>query len=221
MESVRLLLSHGAEVNIGGGRYGTALQAACVNEHLYLKRRYNLACLLIDDGADAAWDCSKDCMEGDIEDRIAFLLEYGANINLGAGLYGFPLQSACLAPTSFSFHLNTDGLIYLLDNCANINVNRTGGLFGTALQAAAYIGKTECVKLLLEKGADVNLLGGKWRSALNAAAVKGYWDLVEILLKAGAEADCTCSLELMRNGWKELGRKVGAVLWNGIGTFGR
>ncbi|KAF5531632.1 ankyrin repeat [Fusarium phyllophilum] len=198
MKSVRLLLSYGARVNIEGGRYGTALQAACANEYGDRKQHYDLACLLIDHGADvhvqngylgSAWHATaaipvhtrrahdilkllldngvdvNQChsrhgtalqvalehMKYDIEDRILFLVENGADVNLGAGLYGFPLQSACLAPKNHLTRLNTRGLVYLLDNCADIDVNQIGGLFGTALQAAAYEGKTEGVELLLKK----------------------------------------------------------------------
>ncbi|KAF5980601.1 ankyrin repeat [Fusarium coicis] len=193
-----LLIDHGADVRVEGGHFGSAWHAAAAipdwddQSHETLK-------LLLDNGVDVnhcynrhgtALQVALEHMEGGIEDRIQFLLDNGADVNIGDGLYGFPLQSACLAPTCNSTRLNTDGLAYLLDNCADIDVNQTGGLFGTALQAAAYEGKTEGVKLLLKKGADVNLRGGRYGSPLNAAAVKGYWDIVDILLGAGAKADC-------------------------------
>ncbi|KKP00728.1 hypothetical protein THAR02_07154 [Trichoderma harzianum] len=78
----------------------------------------------------------------------------------------------------------------LLEHCPDINVNAQGGFFGTALQAAAYFGRTLLVKLLLDKGANINVRGGNYQSALNAAVVRGCWDLVEILVKAGATPDC-------------------------------
>ncbi|KAG9499470.1 hypothetical protein J7337_007926 [Fusarium musae] len=221
MEAVFLLLCNGAEVNMEGGRYGTALQAACANHgadvHVqsgYFGSVWHVAAaipawnrqahatlrLLLKNGADVnhchrefgtVLQVAVEHLTSDVEDRIQVLLDNGADANLGAGLYGFPLQSACLAPRDYpTQRLNTGGLVYLVDNCADIDVNQTGGLFVTALQAAAHEGKTEGVIKLLEKGADVNLRGGRYGSSLNAAAVKGYWDIVEILLKAGAKADC-------------------------------
>ncbi|KAF5657495.1 ankyrin repeat protein [Fusarium circinatum] len=193
----RLLIDHGADVHVQNGYFGSVLHAAAA-VHLQ-GRDHDTLKLLLDNGVEVNYCHSRhgtalqvalEHLTSGIEDRILFLLENGADVNLGAGFHGFPLQSACLAPTNDSTRLNTHGLVYLLDNCADIHVNKTGGLFGTALQAAAYTGKTKGVKLLLEKGADVNLRGGEYGSALNAAVVKGYWDIVEILLEAGAKADC-------------------------------
>ncbi|KAG5802662.1 hypothetical protein H9Q74_011922 [Fusarium xylarioides] len=212
-----LLIDHGADVHVQSGYFGSAWHAAAAipawdhQAHETLK-------LLLDNGVIAnhchaqhgtALQVALEHMEDDIEDRILFLLENGADVNLGAGLYGFPLQSACLAPTSNSTRLNTHGLVYLLKNCAKIDVNQTGGLFGTALQAAAYTGKTDGVKLLLEKGADVNLRGGRYGSPLNAAAVKGYWDIVDILLDAGAKADCYLSPDIDEEWLEEVGKEDG------------
>ncbi|EWG38290.1 hypothetical protein FVEG_01548 [Fusarium verticillioides 7600] len=195
----RLLLEHGADIHIQSGLFGSAWHAAAAvpswDGHALATSE-----LLLDNGVDVnhchiqhgtALQVTLEHTKDNIEHRIMFLFENGADVKLGAGLYGFPLQSACLAPTDDpTGRQNTDGLVYLLDNCADIDVNQTGGLFGTALQAAAYEGKTKGVKLLLEKGADVNLRGGRYGSPLNAAAVQGYWDIVDILLGAGAKADC-------------------------------
>ncbi|CAJ0545089.1 Ff.00g085620.m01.CDS01 [Fusarium sp. VM40] len=193
-----LLIDHGADVHVQGGHYGSAWHAAATIPHRNEQGLGTLK-LLLDKGADindcrgrfgTALQVALEHMTDGIQDRIHFLLENGADVNLGAGIYGFPLQSACLSPTDHVVCLNNHGLVYLLENCADIDVNKTGGLFGTALQAAAYEGKTRGLRLLLEKGANVNTRGGKYGSALNAAVVKGYWDLVDILLDSGAEADC-------------------------------
>ncbi|KAF5548627.1 ankyrin repeat [Fusarium mexicanum] len=193
-----LLIDHGADVHVESGYFGSAWHAAAAMP-AHARQAHDTLRLLLDNGVDVnrchtqhgtALQVALEHMNYGIEDRILFLLKNGANVNLGAGLYGYPLQSACLAPADDPTGLNARGLVYLLKKCANVVVNQTGGLFGTALQAAAYAGKTDGVKLLLEKGADVNLCGGKYGSALNAAAVKGYWDIVEILLETGAKADC-------------------------------
>ncbi|KAG5657351.1 hypothetical protein KAF25_005915 [Fusarium avenaceum] len=194
----RLLIDHGADIHLQGGPYGSAWHAAAAIRH-WNKQGLDTLKLLLDKGANVndcrgrygtALQVALEHMTVGIQDRIHFLLENGANVNLGAGIHGFPLQSACLAPTDNTVNPNHRGLVYLLENCADIDVNKTGGLFGTALQAAAYEGKTRGLRLLIEKGANVNIRGGKYGSALNAAVVKGCWDLVNILLDSGAEADC-------------------------------
>lgn len=161
-ETLKLLLGHGVDVNDNRGlQYGTALQAAF---QLHASPSATIS-------------------------RVNFPLEHGADVNHGAGSYGFPLKSACMSPGG------DDGLVRLLETCTDIDVNMTGGLLGTALQAAVHEGKTHAVRLLLNKGADCNIRGGKCGSALNAAIVRGYWDLVDILMDAGAEPDCHQLLE--------------------------
>ncbi|PNP51618.1 hypothetical protein THARTR1_07735 [Trichoderma harzianum] len=122
---------------------------------------------------------------------IRWLLDHGANINIMGGDFGFPLQSACTR-TGMSQDVNSisANTKLLLDQCPDIDVNAQGGRFGSALQAAAFSGQAESVKLLLEKNANVNAAGGKYGSALNAAIVSGHWNIVEILLQAGATPDC-------------------------------
>ncbi|KAF5558512.1 ankyrin repeat [Fusarium napiforme] len=216
----RLLIDHGANVHVQNGYFGSAWHAAAAIPTLADEAHDTLK-LLLGNGVDVnqchsrhgtALQVALEHLSRGIDNRILFFLENGADVNLGAGLYGFPLQSACLAPNKKKddrLRLNTDGLIYLLDNCADIDVNQIGGLFGTALQAAAYEGKTEGVNMLLEKGADVNLRGGRYGSPLNAAAVKGYWDIVEILLEAGAKADCYLFSEFDEEWLEGIGKEDG------------
>lgn len=157
------LLDRGVDINDARGKqHPTALQAALQ------------AVLEDEDGYGSKYSI----------DRIRFLLDHGADVNLAAGMYGFPLQSACA---------NEDGehgAAFLLENCADLDVNKRGGLFGSALQAAAWAGQTESVRTLLRKEADVNARGGKYGSSLNAAVIRGYWDIVEVLLDGGAKPDC-------------------------------
>lgn len=57
----------------------------------------------------------------------------------------------------------------------------------TPLIAAAYYGKTEMVKFLLEQGADVNLYDYKKDTALLHAAWSSQTKIIEMLLDAGAD----------------------------------
>ncbi|KAL4417011.1 hypothetical protein CABS03_00362 [Colletotrichum abscissum] len=193
-DMARLLIEHGANVHVQGGLFGSALHAAATTPH-WMGEDNEPMRLLLDHGIDidsigrpygTALQAALEIVQDGhgLVPKLRFLLERGADVNLGGGQYGFPLQSACVPRWS-----SICGLIYLLENCPGINVNMTGGLFGTALQAATSQGMTKGVELLLQKGADTNVRGGKYRSALNAAIFKGYWDLVEILLDAGAKPD--------------------------------
>jgi ankyrin repeat protein len=99
----------------------------------------------------------------------------------------------------------------LLDQGEDINAR--GGLYGTALQAAAskllkdrevelprrgsWGSKTakpselheEVVRILIARGADVNIQDGIWDTALQAAALENNQGMVELLLRHGARTD--------------------------------
>ncbi|KAF7983537.1 hypothetical protein HWV62_21100 [Athelia sp. TMB] len=215
LEIARLLLEKEADVNVGGGLYGTALHAACTTGHL------ELAMLLLDKGA------SVDVVEGKygtvlqtacvgVEGRLqlaTLLLEKGANVDVEGGFFGTALQAACakghheLATLLLEkgANVNVEGGNYgtalqaacagghlelatlLLEKGANVNVE--GGLFGTALQAACAGDHLELAMLLLDNGADVEVVGGLLGTALQAACEKGHLELVTLLLDMGANVD--------------------------------
>lgn len=143
-------------------------------------------------GAGGSWygdDVDQDEYEQavlSISQKVQLLVEHGADINLGGGKYGSPLQSACALDREVSLGRAE----MLLDLFPNIEVNNLGGLFGSPLQAAASSGQTDTVRRLLERNADVDTRGGRYGSALNAAILREHWDIVEILRNAGAKADC-------------------------------
>jgi Ankyrin repeats (3 copies) len=70
-----------------------------------------------------------------------------------------------------------------------MNVNATGGRFGSVLQAAACKGYTEVVEVLLAKGADVNLAGGDYGDPLQGACSYGHRECAKLLLEHGAEVN--------------------------------
>ena len=59
----------------------------------------------------------------------------------------------------------------------------------TALHVAAIYGKSDVVRTLLDKGADVNAKTRSWRTALHEAAIHGKSDVVRILLDKGADVN--------------------------------
>ncbi|KAG8157207.1 hypothetical protein KVR01_012915 [Diaporthe batatas] len=188
-----LLVERGAHIHVQGGKFGSAWHAAAAN----IRADNEILQLLLKHGAKVndkqgsqyatALQAALELECNDYRDlpikRIQFLLDHGADVNIGGGVYGFPLQSACA---------NVYGMkltIFLLDKCNRIEVNAAGGIFGSALQAAAHSGQIESVRELLKRGAKINARGGKYGSALNAAVLKGFWDIVELLLEKGADPD--------------------------------
>lgn len=169
-----LLLDHGVNIDeVRGGRHGNALQAALQLEPAWRNPGIDLAY--------EEWDLKKYFQ--DRVDRVRFLLDRGAHVNIGGGKYAFPLQSACAKEH------NSKLTRLLIDTCPDIDVNATGGLFGSALQAAAHSRQEDSVRLLLDKSADINARGGRYGSALNAAVFRGFWEIVEVLLERGAIPD--------------------------------
>ncbi|KAI1428724.1 ankyrin repeat-containing domain protein [Xylaria sp. FL1777] len=208
---VRLLIERGADIHAQGGVFGSAWHAAAStgtrnkpDEHQIEIRSWQLVsdCLSYvteeqireyRTSLHAALESeyTKRTIESDFSriqdhkmvDQVFFLINRGTDINIRAGTYSFPLQSAC------AIKGGTRLAIFLLKNYRNLGINAVGGILGSALQAAAYSGQKHTVKLLLEKGADPNLNGGKYRSALNAAVLRGFRYIVEILLDHGAKSD--------------------------------
>ena len=74
---------------------------------------------------------------------------------------------AALHAAAFTPDDDTQILELLLDAKANVNIH--GGLFGSALQAAAMSGKAKAVSILLEHGATSDYTGGSYGTALQIA----------------------------------------------------
>ncbi|KAK5633166.1 hypothetical protein RRF57_008880 [Xylaria bambusicola] len=158
---LKLLLNHGADINaVHKERQITALQAVIEFYDDYSLEDYLFF----------------------LTDQVRCLIENGANVNIGAGAYGFPLQSACSKK-------DDNFAMCLLQACPDLDIHAVGGLFGRALQAAAYSGHVDVVKILLHRGVNPNVKGGKYRSALNAAIFQGRWHIVEMLLENGTISD--------------------------------
>ncbi|KAL7908184.1 ankyrin repeat-containing domain protein [Trichoderma velutinum] len=192
LQLLQLLQEHDANVNHVLSEtypYTTALHAA-LSQQWYTEY-----------GNRVIWDIN--ALQATWTSRIQLLLKLGADANLAGGIYGLPLQAACAvesrisegyhAPSAYtSLDSLSHGTMIILasNNCQSMDINAQSGMFGTALQAAAYSGQTRSIHMLLERGAQISISGGKYKNALNAAVIRGHWDIVDILLERGKEQGC-------------------------------
>ena len=210
IEVVQLLLDKGANVNAQGGEYGNALKAAVFNS------RIEVVQLLLDKGADVNAQDGKygnvlqAAVSRDRTEVVQLLLDKGADVNAQGGKYGNVLQAAVSRDRTevaqllldegavinaqggeygdvFQAEVSYDrtAAVRLLDKGA---VNAQGRRYGNSLQAVAH-GRTEVVRLLLDKGADVNAQGGRYGNALQAAAYCGNVEVAQLLLDRGADVN--------------------------------
>lgn len=179
LSTTRLLLQHGADVNIPGGRTGNALQAACSrtihSDPNRFSRKMRVVQLLLDYGADVHAQGGE---YGNALQAAAYtgntivvhlLLRAGADVNAVGGCYGSALQAASACGIGEPWNVKSSGRIVrlLLDRGANVNFR--GGLYGTALRAAELAGKPGVVQLLLDRGASIDDNGGTFNDALQVA----------------------------------------------------
>ncbi|KAH8804089.1 hypothetical protein DL96DRAFT_740108 [Flagelloscypha sp. PMI_526] len=68
-------------------------------------------------------------------------------------------------------------------------VNAYGGMFGTALIAAAKSRSLETVRFLVEKGADMNAARDGYEMALHSAVYEGASEIVHFLIEKGANVN--------------------------------
>ncbi|KAF4771904.1 hypothetical protein HAV15_004523 [Penicillium sp. str.  len=191
-KTVQTLLYHGADVNIQGGRFGTALQAASCEGHEKVVQ------ILLDQGADINAQGGKysnalqAAAQGGHEKVVQILLDQGADISAEGYPYGNALQAAAQGGYEKVVQI-------LLDQGADINargdifgtvlqaVEQGGDLYGNALQAAAQEGHEKVVQMLLDQGADINARGGRCYTALQAASSGGHEKVVKMLLDQGVD----------------------------------
>ena len=69
----------------------------------------------------------------------------------------------------------------------DIGLTRKKNNGDTQLHRAAWYGKAEMVKLLLERGADIDMKNKYGDTPIHQAAENGRTDIVKVLLSAGAD----------------------------------
>ncbi|OBS24987.1 hypothetical protein FPOA_05523 [Fusarium poae] len=180
IDIVTMLLDAGADIN---SDKGFALQTAAAQDHIEVVK------LLLERGAEINKVATHDGMpegtalqaavERGNEEIVDVLLEHGADPNLGGGSNKYPIIGAAKKMYNGIFKK-------LIGAKADVNV--IGGSDDTTpLVEAAYYLSEECLKLVLDAGADINHKDIFGNTALMLAAGKGEHESVELLLDRGAD----------------------------------
>ncbi|KAJ7110801.1 ankyrin repeat-containing domain protein [Mycena crocata] len=201
MNTMHFLLKRGADVSASGGDCGHILPFASCRGHT------DIVALLLSTGSDVNAEgqymdpCGRKlngsalqaaCMEGHGK-VMCLLLEKGADATASGGHCGSMLHLASnrgyiniaqiLLTTGLD--INTDG------ECLGAGGRRPRG---TALQLACATGRTNIVRLLLERGAKTYAGGPDYGFMLHFACYKGYIGIARMLLETGVgintEGEC-------------------------------
>ncbi|KAI0119661.1 hypothetical protein F4814DRAFT_458849 [Daldinia grandis] len=139
---------------------------------------------------------------------VQLLCEKGLDINATDETYGSVLTAAAsgcnpiMDPNPFYDIINR-----MISH--NANINNPHGMWGPALRAAAFFGRVELVRLLLEKGAEVRLANGPMGTAYEAADDRGHQEIKDLLLEYDPDAATYGSQSLTHVSLPTLGR----LLW--------
>lgn len=177
-EVLEVLLEAGADPNIEGGEFNTALQAACNQQ------KEDLVRLLLNSGADPnIQQCGRcdnalqqACSDGN-EKIVRSLLEREADPNLYGGHFGGTFQAGCFS--------GNESIVRLLLE-VGVDTKYRGGAFGTPLQAAIESGNESVVEFLLDSGEPVNEKYGVLSYPVARASSKSNDAVLRILLESGA-----------------------------------
>ena len=161
IDIVKMLLEHGANVNLADFDGDTALLCACQHTKYdgsqFAERKTEIVKILLKHEADVniqnengVTSLMSATQSGNVK-IVKMLLEHGANVNIKSSIGNTALMD--------SLHGNADIVRMLLEHGADVSVkinskyHRPGG---TLLSIASYYGYTEIVKILLEHGVNVN-----------------------------------------------------------------
>jgi uncharacterized protein len=188
-DMVRLLLAHGAKVDIYPG--STALMEASDHGHR------STIDLLLAHGADINY-CARfgsalttAAEKGDLP-MVKFLVVRGADANM-KDAYRTVLAAAVKHP---------DVVSYLIKHGAK--VDKPGKWDITPLCRAAFLGETAGVRVLLAHGAHINHIDGNGNTPLMSAASAGHIEVVRALIRGGANIN-------LRTFHREQGTKLSAL----------
>ncbi|KAI9693419.1 MAG: hypothetical protein M1820_009295 [Bogoriella megaspora] len=129
--------------------------------------------------------CTYSTIEG--RERVHFLLERNASLEIGTPDMGTALQCACYL-NKIDIVETILGFVKDVDYAYPFNTTGSRGFkYHNALQVAAGFGSTAVVESLIQYGAKVNLVAGDLGTALHAAALHARLDNIDVLLQHEAD----------------------------------
>ena len=168
---VEYLVRKGADVNATGDSKLSALELAM------LRKNFVAANVLI--GARATMTLDETYMSGWFEESfLIFAIEHPAAFTIPS--------SAVVLQLAISRGYDQAALMLI---GSGMDLNEQGGLYCTALQAAACTGSLGILEELLARGAKHDIVGGKYGTALNAAVSVENLEVVKLLLKEHANPE--------------------------------
>ncbi|XP_069670620.1 uncharacterized protein [Periplaneta americana] len=193
LETVRLLVEKGAEVNTSDVFLPSPLHGAIYGSHV------NVVKFLIKSGANVnAYDRNDQspilaATRQNNVDVVKPLMKEGADVN-AYNTYGESLADvyACVTYGESPIFAaarggNVDTVRLLMDNGADVNVCN---MFGEIpIFAAARGGNVDTVRLLMDNGADINVCNMIGESPIFAAARGGNVDTIRLLMDKGVDVN--------------------------------
>ncbi|KAK4173448.1 ankyrin repeat protein [Triangularia setosa] len=155
----RDLISKGADIDVQGGYYGNALQAASLEGHQEIVK------LFLEKGVDL------NPQRGYHVNALQAVLSKGHQ----------EIRNNKPYPKRGWFRE------LLTESDADLNAYHE--VYGSALNNVSYCGHQEIVQLLLGHGADVEIKGDKCGDALNAAVKQGNREIPQLLIRHAREAN--------------------------------
>lgn len=179
IESARILIDAGADIDAKVEYYGSAIFAGIYNDHLEFIRLLLIRGANLDIHDDYERTCLHEAVQYGRDRTIELLLEHGANVEATNMRGRTPLGFASLSPGRPS------SAKILLEHGADVDHSDNYGC--TALHIAAELGNEELVKLYLDYGADIDPESSSSTTPLMHAAIGGSLSVVKILLEHGAD----------------------------------
>ncbi|KAL1131891.1 hypothetical protein AAG570_011502 [Ranatra chinensis] len=173
VKCVKWLIDQGCDVNFTLEQYSPLHYAVLGNSPEVVK-------ILLSSGSELNDTVLHSAVRANAVECLHILLTKGAKPNI--------LDSCGLSPLHMAADRGSVQILKILLDVKNIDINiPTKEKGNTALHFSAEGGNTECVLLLLNKGADYSKKNKKGQTSLHLAANSQCVECIEVLLKAGSD----------------------------------
>ncbi|KAF4345847.1 ankyrin 1 [Fusarium beomiforme] len=187
LQDLKRLVNAGADIELEGPRERTPL-------HVYSDCNFENAMFLIKRGANvnhilpSLGSPLHQACRGCQPDTIRLLVEHGADITVADESLGTPLQALCIPGKSIDPVEHEKIIRYLISEHEKQKADLTlkAGLFGYAINAAAFGSSPAIINLILEEtGASLDVRDDMGRMPIHLAACNGMPNFEVVLLRGG------------------------------------